>query len=62
VQQEFLVFGEASATAQVLNNPATEPKRPVRRSLGEGGSQKQKRPLFIEPPAHRYSCSGNALV
>jgi hypothetical protein len=33
-----------------LENPVTEPKR----------SQKPKRPLFIEPPAHRYSFYGNA--
>jgi hypothetical protein len=39
-----------------------EPKRPVRRSLGEGGSQKPKRPLFTEPTAHRYSFYGNALI
>jgi hypothetical protein len=39
-------FGDGAG----LNNPVTEPKR----------SQKPKRPLFIEPPAHRYSFYGNA--
>ena len=35
-----------------MNNPVTEPKR----------SQKPKRPLFIEPSAHRYSFYGNAPI
>jgi hypothetical protein len=33
-----------------------------RRSLGEGGSQKSKRPLSPRPTAHRYSIYGNALT
>jgi len=40
-------FGDGAG----LKNPVTEPKQ----------SQKSKRPLFIEPPANRYSFYGNAL-
>jgi Ca-activated chloride channel family protein len=40
----------------------TEPKRPVRRSLGEGGSQKTKRPLsqFFSP--NGYGIFSTALI
>jgi hypothetical protein len=52
-----LVFGEEAG----LNNPVTEPKRPVRRSLGEGGSQKPKRPLLQFPFPNGYNIFLTAL-
>jgi hypothetical protein len=50
-------FGEGAG----LINPVTEPKRPVRRSLGEGGSQKPKRPLAQFPSPNGYSIFLTAL-
>ena len=44
-----------------FENPVTEPKRPVRRSLGEGGSRKPKRPLstgFNSSLQLLWKCSG----
>jgi hypothetical protein len=41
----IFVFWRGSGEGAGLKNPVTEPKRPVRCSLGEGGSQKPKRPL-----------------
>ena len=55
-------FGEALAKAQVRSNPATEPKRPVRRSLGVGGSQNPKRPLRSALFPDGYSIFVNALI
>jgi hypothetical protein len=45
-----------------LKSPVTEPTRPVRRSLGEGGSQKPKRPLFSSSSPNGYSIFLIALV
>ena len=53
--------GEALAKEQVLKNPVTEPKRPVRRSLGGGGSQNPKRPLSLFVYPNGYNIFEDAL-
>jgi len=50
-------FGEGAG----LRNPVTEPKRRVRCSLGEGGSQKPKRLLLSRFPSNGCSIFENAL-
>ena len=50
-------FGEGAG----LKNPVTESKRPVRRSLGEGGSQSPKRPLPHKVLPNGYDIFENAL-
>jgi hypothetical protein len=50
-------FGEGAG----LRNPVTEPKRPVRRSLGEGGSQSSKSPLSLSIFPNGYNIFENAL-
>ena len=61
-ERGFLGSGEALAKEQVSKNPVTEPKRLVRRSLGEGGSQDPKRPLSVLILSNGYSIFENALA
>src|SRR6266404_9477615 len=59
-EREFLGFGEALAK-ESRQVGMTEPKRLVRRSLGEGGSQNPKRPLSLSSRPNGYSIYENAL-
>ncbi|HXT10141.1 MAG TPA: hypothetical protein VN873_01155 [Candidatus Angelobacter sp.] len=61
LERGFLVFWRGFGEGAGLKKPVTEPKRLVRRSLGEGGSQNPKRPLPSSHFPNGYSIFENAL-
>jgi hypothetical protein len=61
LEREFFGFWRGFGEGAGLKKPVTEPKRLVRHSLGEGGSQNQKRQLVSSILPNGFSIFENAL-